>query len=295
MRCSGGSARLGRAPCADSGYAARGPDARPPPSPRGFPVSARAHSLLEAVTEASSIAGEAALRAWRSRLQIEHKHDGTPVTEADRNAERAVRVWIERHFPRDGILGEELGLVRPDAPRRWIVDPIDGTKTFVRGVPLWGSLVAVVEGERVLAGAACFPAVDEWIAAAPGEGCHHNGARTRVSMLATLGQATAVTTDPRFDSVPEYRARWERLIAEVGVTRTWGDCYGYLMVATGRAEVMVDDALAPWDAAALQPIIEEAGGVFTDWRGRATAFGGDGIATNRALAEAVRVHLVTRD
>jgi len=255
-------------------------------------LSARTHSLLEAATEAANICGEAALRAWRTRLDVEHKHDGSPVTEADRNAERAVRVWIEKRFPHDGILGEELGLLRPEAPRRWIVDPIDGTKTFVRGVPLWGSLVAVVEGETVLAGAACFPAVDEWIAAAPGEGCHHNGVRTAVSTIAALREATAVTTDPRFDSVPEYRTRWEHLIEQVAITRTWGDCYGYLMVATGRAEIMVDDALAPWDAAALQPIIDEAGGVFTDWRGRRTAFGGDGIATNGALAEATRALLV---
>ena len=245
--------------------------------------------LMQAAAEVARVAGAVALGHYRSAgLRVEAKGDGSPVTVADRGAETAAREWIERRFPRDGILGEEFGLTRGEARRRWVLDPIDGTKTFVRGVPLWGTLVAVVEGEQVLAGAAFFPAVDELLAAAPGQGCWWNGTRCRVSDVAALADATVLITDERFPENPERRAPWRDLAARAAVSRTWGDCYGYLLVATGRAEAMADDVMNPWDAAAVQPIIEEAGGVFTDWRGRPTAFGGSAIATNAALAAEIR-------
>lgn len=244
--------------------------------------------LLEAAQEAARVAGRAALRRYHKALDVESKADGSPVTIADREAEAAVRTWIGRCFPDDGIEGEELGIVRPDAPRRWLVDPIDGTKTFVRGVPLWGAVIAVVEHDRVLAGAAFFPAIDEAIAAAPGEGTWWNGSRCAVSNVDQLARATVLTTDERFRDNDLKRADWHRLSERAEVSRSWGDCYGYLLVATGRAEVMVDPVLAPWDAAAFMPIVEEAGGVFTDWAGTRTAFGGSAIATNAALAAETR-------
>jgi len=147
----------------------------------------------------------------------------------------------------------------------------------------------------VLAGAACFPAVRESVAAAPGCGCWANGSRARVSPVASLAGATVLVTDERFPLAPSRRERWGRLAREAAVSRTWGDCYGYLLVATGRADVMVDDVVSAWDAAALLPVITEAGGVFTDWRARPTAFGGGAIATNAALADEVRALLVERD
>jgi histidinol-phosphatase len=247
---------------------------------------------MEAAEAAARVAGRVALGHYIRGVVVETKGDGTPVSVADRQAEEAVRTWLEARFPADGILGEELGAARPEARRRWLVDPIDGTKTFVRRVPLWGTLVALVEGEEVLAGAAFFPAVDELVVAARGGGCLWNGEPARVSELARLSEATVLATDERFARNSMQRARWSRVVDEAAQARTWGDCYGYLLVATGRAEVMVDGVMAPWDAAALQPIIEEAGGVFTDWRGRRTAFGGDTIATNQALAGAVRALLV---
>jgi histidinol-phosphatase len=131
--------------------------------------------------------------------------------------------------------------------------------------------------------------------AAPGEGCWWNGARAHVSAVSALAQATVLVTDERFPERPTRAARWRQLTREAGVARTWGDCYGYLLVATGRAEVMVDDIVNPWDAAALYPVITEAGGVFTSWRGVRTAFGGDIIATNGALASVVREHLQEYD
>ncbi len=248
--------------------------------------------VMQAALDCAEAAGAVALRHWRARLDVELKADGSPVTVADREAERRAREWIVERFPRDGILGEEFGLERPDARRRWVLDPIDGTITFVRGVPLWGTLVAVVEEGRVLAGAAVFPALAERLCAAPGEGCWANGARARVSDVAALADATVLATEERFRRHAARAARWRALADASRVVRSWGDCYGYLLVATGRAEVMVDDALAVWDAAALQPLIEEAGGVFTDWTGRRAALVGDAIATNAALAETVRRVLV---
>jgi len=226
---------------------------------------------------------------------VETKPDGSPVSEADRAAERVARAWIEARFPADGIRGEELGTTRPDAKRQWLVDPVDGTRAFVKGVPLWGTLVAIVEGEQVLAGAAEFPALRTSLAAACGAGCWWNGARCAVSEVGTLAEATVLATDAGFAKTPERGRHWQALAARAGTARTWGDCYGYLLVATGRAELMVDGSLSPWDAAAVQIAVEEAGGVFTDWRGRATSFGDGGIATNAVLARTLRAALAVPD
>lgn len=252
-------------------------------------------SRIAPAAELARLTGDIALRHYRTRLDVETKSDGSPVTVADRAAEIAAREWVQRYFPDDGILGEEFGVERPEAKRRWVIDPIDGTKSFVRGAPLWGSLVALCEGKTVLAGAAYFPAVDEIVAAAPGAGCWWNGSQCAVSPVEVLAQATVLTTDDRFRERADCRAGYERVADAAAVSRTWGDCFGYLLVATGRAEVMLDSIMSPWDAAALQPIIEEAGGVFTDWSGQRTAFGGSAVATNAALSNAVRSLLVTRE
>ena len=247
-----------------------------------------AQALMQAAEEVARRSGDVALGFFRQGIQVDTKGDGTPVTVADQTAEKTARAWIESHFPEDGILGEEFGETRPGAKRRWILDPIDGTKTFIRGVPLWGTLVAVAEGERILAGAAYFPPVGDMLVAAPGQGCWWNGKRSRVSQEASLSKAVVLSTDERFLVHPERGEKWRTLAKQAAISRTWGDCYGYLLVATGRAEAMIDEVLSPWDAAALQPIIEEAGGVFTDWTGTRTSFGGNAIATNAALATQVR-------
>ena len=252
------------------------------------PATTSGTSLLEAVADVARVAGDVALSHFRTAVTVEWKGDGSPVTVADRDAERTAREWIGRRFPEDGILGEEDGETRSGAARRWIVDPIDGTKSFVRGVPLWGTLVGVADGTSIVAGAAYFPAVGEMLAAAPGYGCWWNGAQCRVSAVASLRNATVLTTDDRFPADEERREGWRALASQAAVSRTWGDCFGYLLVATGRAEVMVDNRMNPWDAAALVPIISEAGGVFTDWSGVRTAFGGSAIATNGALAREAR-------
>ena len=248
--------------------------------------------LLDVAAEVARIAGDTALRYFRTGIAVEAKGDGTPVTVADRTAEQVGRDWLRRRFPDDGILGEELGEERPGARRRWVLDPIDGTKTFVRGVPLWGSMVALLEGEEVLVGAIYCPAVGELVVAAPGEGCWWNGSRSTVSSVGALADATILTTDERFAGHPQRAAAWRDLAARAAISRTWGDCYGYLLIATGRAELMTDPILSPWDAAALLPVITEAGGVYTDWRGRVTTLEHAGVvATNALLAAEIRAAL----
>ncbi len=249
-------------------------------------------SYMSAVAELAELAGGFAMSHYGKRLTVDVKGDGSPVTLADRGAEQLAREWIERRFPNHGILGEEFGDVRPHARIRWIIDPIDGTKSFVRTVPLWGTLIAVTDGESVLAGCAHFPALSETVVAGIGEGCFWNGTRCTVSSEASLANATVLITDDRFTDQPDRASSWRTLAASANVVRTWGDCYGYLLLATGRADVMLDDIVAPWDAAALYPIVTEAGGCFTDWRGRMTAFGGDIIATNFALSQPVRDVLI---
>lgn len=244
--------------------------------------------LLEAVTDAARVAGDVALRYFKSGLAIDTKSDGSPVTIADRTAEEVARGWIAARFPQDAVLGEELGATGDDRQRRWFIDPIDGTKTFVRGVPLWGTMIAVAQGDQVLAGAIYCPAVGELVAAAVEEGCWFNGSRCQVSSVASLETSTILVTDARFRYNPGRAGRWAALGERVAVSRTWGDCYGYVQVATGRAELMVDDRLSPWDAAALIPIIREAGGVYTDWRGGDKVAGGDGVASNAVLATPFR-------
>lgn len=245
-------------------------------------------SLLTAVEAVARRAGLVALDYYRKRVDVEVKADGSPVTIADRSAERVAREWIQDRFPGDAIVGEEYPASNTGAGRSWIIDPIDGTKTFVRGVPLWGTLVAVSEGDTVLAGAAFFPALGEMLVAAIGEGCWHNGARARVSGVASVAEATVLTTDERFAETPARGEAWRRLASQAAIARTWGDCYGYLLVATGRAEAMTDGIVAKWDTAAVERCVTEAGGVFTDWSGAPTPFGGSAIATNAALATDIR-------
>jgi histidinol-phosphatase len=245
-------------------------------------------TLLSAVEEVARAAGREALRHFRGSLAVHRKSDGSPVTAADRGAEQVARDWIANRFPTDGILGEEFGAHNTGAARRWLVDPIDGTASFVRGVPLWGTLIAVAQGEEILAGAIFCPAVDELVCAAKGEGSWWNGSRARVSTTDDLARALVLTTDARFAATPDRLPILHAIVARAAESRGWGDCFGYLLVATGRADVMIDPKMSPWDAAALLPVIEEAGGAFTDWKGHATAFGGDGVATNAALARPVR-------
>lgn len=248
-----------------------------------------ARELLDFAVEVAWRAGNVTLAHYQTGIAAETKPDDSPVTAADRAAERLARDLIETRFPADAILGEEEGEVRTGADRRWILDPIDGTLTFLRGVPLYGVLIALeVHGDAAV-GVLHFPALGETVYAARGAGCWWNGRRARVSGEARLEHALVLTTDAESIERNQSAAGWNALRGRAGICRTWGDCYGYALVATGRAEAMLDPVLSIWDAAALVPVIEEAGGVFTDWDGVDAGHRvNSGVATNAALADEIR-------
>ncbi|MHC4549354.1 MAG: histidinol-phosphatase [Planctomycetota bacterium] len=254
------------------------------------------NDLLEFAVDACEAAGAATLRYFRDEaLEVETKADGTPVTRADRDAETILRARIRAAFPADGIVGEEFGEEEGTSGRRWILDPVDGTKSFTRGVPFFGTLLGLEEQGRATLGVVALPALDETVYAARGKGAWWRRAgrlrRARVSAVHRLDEALLCTTSRGGFVRAGERALYRRLQEAVRLDRGWGDCYGHVLVATGRADVMVDPRLAVWDCAPLPPILEEAGGVFMDLAGRATHRGGSGISTNPVLAEALRSFL----
>ncbi|MEM8535007.1 MAG: histidinol-phosphatase [Chloroflexota bacterium] len=250
-------------------------------------ASENLHDLRDFAAELAWQAGKLTLRYFQTGVTTDFKADESPVTIADREAERLMREMIESRYPHHSILGEEEGETRPGASHRWILDPIDGTKTFVRGVPLYAVLVGLEQEGMPVIGAVNIPAMGDFLVAAQGQGCQWNGRRAQVSQVDKLNEALLLSTDTesmaRFDREPHYR----RLVASTKMQRTWGDAYGYVLVATGRAEVMLDPAMSVWDCAALLPVVQEAGGQFTDWQGTPTIHNEEAIATNGILHEEV--------
>ena len=237
-------------------------------------------------------AGRATLRYFQAGVSVELKADATPVTAADREAEEIIRSGLQQAFPQDGVLGEEFGEIPGSSGRCWIIDPIDGTKSFVRGVPLYGVLVGLEDEKgEVVVGAVYLPGLDDLVHAGKGLGCWWNGRPTRVSAVRDLSEACVCYTSSRSFGQQGRDHVFYDLAVKVGLLRGWGDCYGHLLVATGRAEIMLDPVLSPWDCAAMVPILQEAGGTFTDWRGVATIRGDSGVSTNGHLFDEVMNHL----
>jgi histidinol phosphatase-like enzyme (inositol monophosphatase family) len=242
-------------------------------------------TLLDFAVEAAWRAGKITLEYFQTGPAVERKADASPVTLADRRAEETLRACIQRTFPEHGILGEEFGELAGRTPYRWVLDPLDGTRSFVQGVPLYGVMIGLEYHGRAILGVVHFPALSETVSAARGEGCYWNGRRAQVSTVSRLEDAVILATSVR-SLYEEGRGRmFDTLQSRTRLQRTWGDCYGHILVATGRAEVMLDPSLQIWDCAALLPILEEAGGTFTDWHGTATHTGGNGLSTNAHLFE----------
>jgi histidinol-phosphatase len=248
---------------------------------------------LDFAMEAAWQAGRQTLAHYQTGVAVQRKMDRSLVTIADRDAEKLLRDFITWRYPDHSIVGEEFGTEERDARLRWLIDPIDGTNTFVRGVPFYGVLMALEIDGAPAVGVVYFPALDEMIAAGRGLGCRWNGRRARVSSVTQLADACVVYTDGR-----GVRARlgeaWVALQDATALQRSWGDCYGHCLVATGRADIMLDPRMNPWDCAALIPILEEAGGRFTDWQGRAVSDGGDAVSTNGPLHDEILSRLQAR-
>ncbi len=249
---------------------------------------------LEVAIAATRQAGQKTLQWFRNAdLKVTKKEDQSPVTTADVAAEEILQKELLTSFPDDGFLGEETGSIRGASGFEWVVDPIDGTKSFIQGVPLFATLVGCRKNGEGVLGVIYIPALDELAYAAVGSGawyeqhnCEHVPAR--VSTQTCLCESLLCSSDFR-----DFRRRPAALDAQTAgkkvrddledacrIVRTWGDGYGYLLVATGRAEAMADPMLNAWDAAAVAVVVSEAGGRFTDWTGMDTIDAGDGLATN---------------
>lgn len=239
--------------------------------------------LLDFATEVAIEAGTITLQYFGGVVDHDAKGDGSPVTIADREAEQLIRQKVEDRYPGHSILGEEYGESNSGSRVRWILDPIDGTRSFMRGIPLYGVLIGIeVEGEPVV-GVAHFPPLNETVAAGRELGCRWNGRPCRVSSVDSLEDAVICTTDvERLLARPEGPG-WRSLQQKAAFSRTWGDCYGHALVATGRIEAQVDPVMAPWDAGPFPTIVTEAGGTFTSLEGIPTPHGGSGISTNGLL------------
>lgn len=256
---------------------------------------AELNARLELAVSAAREAGQQTLSYFqRDDLGVELKADASPVTVADRGAEELLRKRIAAAFPHDGILGEELGEQSGTSGYRWILDPIDGTKSFISGVPLYGTLIGIECDARSVVGVIRVPGLDEMVYAAKGQGAWYvKGAaaprRAHVSKK-SLAEGLFLTSEVKnFHTIDRFEA-YDRLQQAARITRSWGDAYGYLLVAVGRAELMVDPMMHVWDCAALQPVIEEAGGTFTDWQGTPTIHSQNAIATNgRCLEEVLAI------
>ncbi|PDW03524.1 inositol monophosphatase family protein [Candidatus Viridilinea mediisalina] len=245
-------------------------------------------SLLAFTHQLAWQAGKITLRYFQSDLAIEHKADASPVTIADREAEAFLRAALQERYPDHAILGEEEGLSGgAGATYRWILDPIDGTKTFVRGMPLYGVMIGLLREGQPILGVVNMPALNEIVYAAQGLGCWWNGRPCRVSPVTSLNTSLVVATIAHGYERYNRADAFQRIIATCGLFRTWGDCYGHLLVATGRAEVALDPIMSVWDAAALLPILSEAGGTFTDWQGNATIENEEGMSTNGLVFDEV--------
>jgi len=239
--------------------------------------------LRDKAVEVARTGGLHTLKYFNKYFEVERKKDKSPVTAADREAEKIMREIIGESFPEHGIIGEEYGRTNAESPIQWIFDPIDGTRSFIHGVPLYTTLVGVVVEGKPTAGVIFAPAIDELCEAASGLGCRLNGTACSVRSCNNLKQATFLSTDITHAHEYNLGDGQQALIEQCRLHRTWGDAYGHMLVATGRADIMFDAVLNIWDAAPLLPIVEEAGGIFSDTGGNRRIDGPNGISTNKNL------------
>lgn len=236
-----------------------------------------AHALADAAAAQS-------MAYFRTPLDIITKADESPVTLADRAAETAMRAVLAAECPADGIYGEEHGAERVDAARVWVLDPIDGTRSFITASPLWGTLIGVLEGTRVVLGMVDMPVLGERWVGQSGAGAHRNGVAVQASACREIAEARIVTTSPDIFNAADWQA-FDALSRRCAMRRFGGDCYGYAQLAGGTVDLVVETGLQPYDYLGPAGLIEAAGGVITDWEGRALGLQSDGRVVAAATPE----------
>jgi len=247
-------------------------------------MSSILQKYLNFTIETAFQAGRLTLRYFQNGVHADFKADDSPVTIADKQAEELIRSRIEQEFPSHAIVGEEFGRTRDEnATHRWFIDPIDGTKSFIRGVPIYAVLIGLEIEGKIEVGAVYFPALDEMIYAASGTGCYWNGRQTRVISTQKLNRSVICFTDPASFGRHQRQEAWESLQQASYYRAGWTDAYGHALVATGRVELMLDPITNSWDCGPFPVILREAGGFFGDWTGTETIYGNEALSTTQQL------------
>lgn len=243
--------------------------------------------LLEFAKHITGKAGEITLKYYHSDLDIITKADQSPVTIADKETEEFLRSEIERKFPDHQILGEEMGNKETNSPYKWIIDPIDGTKSFISGIPFYSNLLGLEFEGRIILGISHFPALNEMYYASENGGAFLNGKRISVGKKSKIGECRVMTTDVKNLENVRLSVPAKKILNDSLFYRTWGDAYGHAMVASGRADIMLDPLMNPWDCAPFGIILKEAGGFFGDWSGAETIYGENAFSSNNELKKII--------
>jgi histidinol phosphatase-like enzyme (inositol monophosphatase family) len=244
--------------------------------------------LVDFAVHLAGVATQVIMPYHRASISVDAKADGSPVTIADRKAEEAMRAMIEREYPEHGILGEEFPFHQPDAEYRWTLDPIDGTKNFVAGSFFFGTLISLMKGDEPILGVLTQPVANQVLVGAGGKTLLNDepvSVRSCTRIEDAWMLASTHTSVDRYHNADAYEA----LVNRAHIYRTWGDCHGYYLLATGCADIMIDPVMQIWDLAPMIPIIEGAGGMITDWYGN-PAIGGQGAVATAGPLHAAVIH-----
>jgi histidinol-phosphatase len=257
-------------------------------------MNAEWRTRYELAQDAARQAGDLARGYYETVLQVEKKADQSPVTIADRNAEQLIREIVKRHFPTDGFLGEEFGDEPGSSGFRWVIDPIDGTRSFVRHIPIWATLIGLEYRDEQIGGIAYLPVFGQMYRALRGDGAFLDSRRIHVSQTATLGESLMCYSSIRWFRKAGRENTFLELVAKTERQRGFGDFYGFVLLAEGACDLMLEHGVHEWDVSALKAIVEEAGGMFTDWSGNPTTKTPDVLATNGKLHDATLAILKSR-
>jgi histidinol-phosphatase len=250
-----------------------------PPMSKALPPQ-QLRRFLSVAREVAQKGGQRALKYFRKKVSVIKKIDRSPVTRADREAEKLIRTILHKSFPFHQLCGEEYGWDKSfQSDFKWWIDPVDGTRQFIRGLPFWGTLIALEYKREVVAGVIHHPVLAMTLWAGKGLGCFVNGKKARVSKISSLKGGTLTYGGLRM--VPlSYRKKLTDLIAQCYDDRGFGDCFGHSLVIQGMVEAMLDPVVKPYDVAAIKICVEEAGGKFTDLSGKPTIYGGNALSSN---------------